>query len=763
MSCRWPRGDYETPQDANRDNDYEVTLRATDDDENTATAEVTVSVTDVVEAADFSVTGLSSGTVPENRQYSATAVLDGTPIGDVEWTVEGGDAGAFAIGSATGRLTMAGQDFENPADTGADNGYEVTARATDADQNTASLSITVTVTDVVERSTVRIDGLADDTVAENELWRSPAPSVTGAIGAVTWTREGEDAGHFGIDPVTGVLTLPGQDYESPADRGKDNVYRVTAKVTDADSNQATRSTRVTVIDTVEVSDLTVDGLADASTPENVSWTSSAPTVTGAIGSVTWSKSGTDADDFSIDARIGVLTLAARDYESPSDDNRDNHYEVTVSVTDDDGNRASVLVTITVTDSAETATVRIEGLTDASTPENAAWTSPAPVASGAIGAVSWDKEGPDASLFDIDPSGGILTLGSRNYEAPEDADRNNVYEVTVKATDSDGNADTHNVRVTVSDEREISTVEVGGLIDGQIEENQAWTSAMPFVHGAIGSVTWSRHGDDADDFRIDADTGVLTLPARDYESPADADRDNTYRVTARATDADANDGEQSIEVAVTDVEDSADPTGPGTGTGGGGGGGGGAVNRPPEVEREIPAQTLDVGETAVLDIRLSFYDRDQRSLAYSVTSADPSVASAETDDREQTLTVRGVGRGRTWLTVSAADRREETASQTVPVTVLGPALLAYVPSASDPALEGFLRVVNRAGEDAEITVEATDDAGMTADPVTLSLEAGGDGAFQLDRPGGRQCGQGPSPWCRLGRGRLAARARCGNGF
>ena len=50
--------------------------------------------------------------------------------------------------------------------------------------------------------------------------------------------------------------------------------------------------------------------------------------------------------------------------------------------------------------------------------------------------------------------------------------------------------------------------------------------------------------------------------------------------------------------------------------GGGGSGGGAANRPPVVEREIDDQTLDVGEVLELDIRLNFYDRDQRALDYT---------------------------------------------------------------------------------------------------------------------------------------------------
>ena len=601
--------DYEDPEDSNRDNDYAVSVRATDADENTAVAEITVKVTDVRELADLAVTGLSGGTVAENSSYSAAPTLEGTPIGDVVWTVEGADATAFMIDRSTGRLTMVARDYEDPADTGRDNDYEVTVRATDEDENTASLSIAVVVTDVVERSTVRIDGLSDDTVAENDPWRSPTPAATAAIGPVTWTKEGVDAGQFEIDSNAGNLTLPGQDYEAPADDNEDNVYRVTVKATDSDANQASRTIRITVTDTVEAAELIIDGLAGASTPENVPWTSSAPTVTGAIGSVTWSKAGADADDFSIDARIGVLTLPARDYESPSDDDDDNVYEVTVWVTDADDNRASVVVSVSVTDSAETSNVDIVGLADESTPENAAWTSPAPRATGAIGTVSWDKEGADASLFDIDSSGGILTLPSQDYEAPWDADRNNVYAVTVKATDSDGNADAQSVRVTVTDQREISTVRVSGLVNGLITENQTWTSPVPAVTGAIGSVTWSRHGEDAGDFTIDADTGVLTLPPQDYESPRDADRDNTYLVTAVAKDADDNEGGQSLAVTVTDVDDSTAPPGAGTG---GGGGGGGSVNRPPVVEAPIAAQTIEAGEVLELDVSRNFYDRDQRA-------------------------------------------------------------------------------------------------------------------------------------------------------
>ena len=164
-------------------------------------------------------------------------------------------------------------------------------------------------------------------------------------------------------------------------------------------------------------------------------------------------------------------------------------------------------------------------------------------------------------------------------------------------------------------------------------------------------------------------------------------------------------------------------------GGGGGGGFGFVNRPPVIEQVIPAQTLDVSEAAVFDLGLHFHDPDQSALDYAVASADSAVASVEVEGGA--LTMRGVGRGRTTLTVSASDRDGLTASQTFKVTVLGPALLGWVPRAADPLRQGFVRVVNRAGEDAEMVIEATDDTGRTASPVTLEVAAGEAVQFNSD--------------------------------
>ena len=162
---------------------------------------------------------------------------------------------------------------------------------------------------------------------------------------------------------------------------------------------------------------------------------------------------------------------------------------------------------------------------------------------------------------------------------------------------------------------------------------------------------------------------------------------------------------------------------GTGTGGGStGGGGGSANRPPVVERQIEDRTVDAGETLEVDIRLNFYDRDQRALDYTVESADASVATVEVD-RDGVLTIRGIARGVTAITVTAADRRDERVSQSFGVTVQGPALLGLFPRASEPMREGFLRVINRSAEAGEVSVTAIDEKGLEVGPVTLSVAGG----------------------------------------
>ena len=61
--------------------------------------------------------------------------------------------------------------------------------------------------------------------------------------------------------------MVGRDYENPADADRNNVYSVTVKVTDTNSNTATAAFTVTVQDLPETAALTIT-FADATVNEN---------------------------------------------------------------------------------------------------------------------------------------------------------------------------------------------------------------------------------------------------------------------------------------------------------------------------------------------------------------------------------------------------------------------------------------------------------------------------------------------------------------
>lgn len=91
-------------------------------------------------------------TVPENTaDFSVSLVAtdpEGTPL---TYTLEGEDRGALRFNSQTNTLSFAAiPDFEAPADANGDNRYVATLRATDAGGLSASLAISIRVTDVAE-------------------------------------------------------------------------------------------------------------------------------------------------------------------------------------------------------------------------------------------------------------------------------------------------------------------------------------------------------------------------------------------------------------------------------------------------------------------------------------------------------------------------------------------------------------------------------------------------------------------------------------
>ena len=98
---------------------------------------------------------------------------------------------------------------------------------------------------------------------------------------------------------------------------------------------------------------------------------------------------------------------------------------------------------------------------------------------------------------------------------------NDYELTITATDSDGNADSEAWSVTVTDVTEAATFTIDAIADASIAENSAYTSVTPATAGdtPVGSLAYTLGGTDAADFTIDSATGVVSMVAKDYDMMA----------------------------------------------------------------------------------------------------------------------------------------------------------------------------------------------------------------------------------------------------
>ena len=200
------------------------------------TREVTVTVSDVNEGP--VVAGVQSLSFAENqatgRVLAAYAATDPEDPGAVisRWSLSGSDAGDFAI-SGGGELSFRNvPDFERPADSGRDNVYDFSVRASDG-RNYGYLEVTVTVEDVNEAPTghhgdhlVHVSGERhghDLYVQRHDPERGP----------VTWSTGGADGDDFTVTADSrgrGVLAFASPpDFENPADADRDNVYEVTVE------------------------------------------------------------------------------------------------------------------------------------------------------------------------------------------------------------------------------------------------------------------------------------------------------------------------------------------------------------------------------------------------------------------------------------------------------------------------------------------------------------------------------------------------------
>ena len=483
--------------------------------------------------------------------YTATATdADGNTI---SFSISGGaDASLFSINSTTGAVTFnAPPDFENPADSGADNAYEITIRASDG-VNTTDQAVTITVGDVNETPEITsADNVAVDENSVGTVYTAAASDPEGDT--ITYSLSGTDAALFAIDASTGVVTfLAAPDHENPADDDGDNVYDIIITASDG-TNSTTQAVAITV-NAVDEGPASFTSGTTASFDENgIGVVYTATTTDPDNDTITYSlASGADSALFAIDSATGDLTfVASPDFEAPADGNGNNVYEVTVRASDGT-TVTSQVVEVTVNDVNEAPVVT--SAATATTAENNAgvvYTASATDPEGA--ALAYSLTGADAALFSIDASTGEVSfLAAPDFETPLDADGDNVYEITVTASDG-SNSDLQAVSITVTNQNEFAPVFTSATTDA-VDEDSTGTFYTATATDADGdALTYSIvAGGDGALFQIDSTTGELSfISSPDFENPADADTDNVYELTLQVSDGSTN-VTQALSVTVNNV-------------------------------------------------------------------------------------------------------------------------------------------------------------------------------------------------------------------
>ena len=167
------------------------------------------------------------------------------------------------------------------------------------------------------------------------------------------------------------------------------------------------------------------------------------------------------------------------------------------------------------------------------------------------ALSYALSGADAALFNINSTTGAVTFKTApDFENPGDAGHDNIYNITVSASDGTNTA-TQAVAFSVTNLNDSAPVFTSGAT-GSVNENAAtatpiYSAVTTDADGPTPSATYTLSGADAALLDISA-TGVVTLKASaDFETKA------SYSFDVVASDG-ANTATQAVTVNVIDVLD-----------------------------------------------------------------------------------------------------------------------------------------------------------------------------------------------------------------
>ena len=681
---------YESPADADTNNEYIVTVLINDgvaDDANGATT-LTITVADVNDITPVYQAADADDAISVNENVGtgsidAGTITDADTVGTYACTLSGADAADFAcsISGSTVNIAFASSpDYENPADADTNNVYVVDVLINDGanDDANGATTLTITVADLNDQAPVYQAADADDAISVAEGFGTGTLDAgtitdTDTVGTLGCTLGGADAADFTCSISGNNANLAfavNPDYENPADADGNNIYVVTVLVDDDNANDPNGATTLTI--TVTDAGVTITGSQSFSVAENAANDAAVGSVATSGDTPTlFSITGGNSDGIFGISNAGAITVADNtnlDYDTTnsytltivaSDASSADVETVTIGVTDINDitpvyQAADADDAITVNENVGTGSIDAGTITDADT----------------VGTYSCTLGGADAADFACSISGSTVNIAfaaDPNYESPADADTNNEYIVTVLINDgvaNDANGAT-TLTITVADVNDITPVYQAADADDAISVNEnvgtgSIDAGTITDADTVGTYGCTLSGADAADFACSISGSTVNIAfasSPDYDNPADADTNNVYVVDVLINDGandDAN-GATTLTITVADLNDQAPSF--------------------------TSSNTVNVAEGATAVVTLAATDTDTADsggLDYAIVTDDPAggtqfaLTGTSLTIAAQDYETPGCGAGadsRTCVViVSATDDAGTATQQTITVTI-----------------------------------------------------------------------------------------------
>ena len=620
--------DYESPQDSDQNNVYQLELEVYDDSAGSDSLSLQIAISNlndnppIFTNANPEPIPVAENTSADSTIYTASATdLDGDTLA---YTLGGVDSAYFDLNPESAQLSFKqALDFEDPQDSNQDNTYELEISASDA-ATSVSLELNVSLSDSndefpqVPSSTASTAHKLSEISLETVIYTVEATDAD-ANDILTYSLGGVDADQFNLDSTSGELrftTLPS--LSEPQDADQNNIYDLELSVSDAAANSTSLALAVTVADdigsapefgaesaSVEFADNKDDLLvydAEATDPDG--------------DSITYSLGGTDVNFFNIDAASGAVSFkAAPDYQEPLDSDKDNNYHLTIFARDTLGNQAQLELSVLVTSANPKPIFTNATPGTISIPENTSTDSIIYTASATDAddeALTYTLSGTDSIHFNLDSTTAQLSFQQApDFEDPQDSNQDNTYELAISVTDN-----THTISVDLNvSVSNVNEAHYFASTSSSLSLNENDTSSLalpaavdPDASNAISYelIAITEDNNDYQYFNLTqpenstAPSIAFADPAgADYENASDHNSDHTYEFILRASDIDYS-ASIDINISITNLNDNA-----------------------PAFSNPNP-ETISVKEN--ISTAATFYiafanDADGDTIAYSLSSAD----------------------------------------------------------------------------------------------------------------------------------------------